>query len=255
MTTTANNYIEVDKKKICAITPKEYNELTEYDKIYNLPQNFIKNHINNYEEFGDNPESTLKKMAVGCKNEDIEKILLNYKDKGHSIGIITARSIDSESMASFMKQHFQVDIPSDHIIAIANKKRFDKVIDDLKKFKENNPFLKANWNNLSLSLDSTNIAEKKQLAMVWFISKNYKNISFYDDDPANIQIMNQLKEKLQKIDSNLFSIQAHEVSVEQRAKCKKIIDEKMLQDEQYQKLKLSGDMCKHGLQMLHQKEK
>ena len=81
------------------------------------------------------------------------------------------------------------------------------------------------------------------------------NISFYDDDPANIQIMNQLKEKLQKIDSNLFSIQAHEVSVEQRAKCKKIMDEKLLLDEQYQKLKLSGNMCKNGLQMLHQKEK
>mgnify|MGYP000279752788 FL=1 len=91
----------------------------------------------------------------------------NYK-AGNAIGIITARD-DEKMIYDWMKDHVGFHIHPELIWCVNDPKR---------KLKGD-------------------IASKKQEAMKWFIEQGYTDISFFDDDTRNIQLIKQLADELE----------------------------------------------------------
>ena len=188
MTTPALAKITYDKDIKCSISPADYNKLDEE----------IKNKIDDYSEFGSDDEKTIEQMKNGCKIKFTKDIL--DKNKSNDIGILTARSIKPNIMINFMSEEFEVVIKKENSVAINHKESFQTKIEELKTILPNESaynFLdklrgQKNKTDIDDLLSSKEIDIKKALAIIWFISKGYNKIHFYDDDENNIGIMEEL---------------------------------------------------------------
>jgi len=121
-----------------------------------------KRHILNFDDF-----KNLDIMKAGKLIQKYLDILeKNYK-KGNAIGVITARD-DQDMIYAWLKDHVGFDVKREFIWAI------------------NDPKMKL----------SGSIAEKKKEAMKWFVEKGYTDITFFDDDVNNIDLINQLGREL-----------------------------------------------------------
>ena len=85
-----------------------------------------------------------------------------YK-KGNAIGVITARD-DQEMIYTWLKEHVGFHVKKSFIWAI------------------NDPIL---------GLTGT-IAQKKEQAFKWFIEEGYTDLTFFDDDKANVKIIKSI---------------------------------------------------------------
>tara|TARA_R110002096_G_scaffold434084_2_gene654681 strand:+ start:4399 stop:4950 length:552 start_codon:yes stop_codon:yes gene_type:complete len=118
-------------------------------------------HVLNFDEFRD-----IEILKGGKIIEKYINILeKNYK-KGNAIGIITARD-DKQMIFNFFKEHVGFHIDNELIWAINDPK----------------------------SGLTGNIAERKRQAFEWFIDKGYVNLTFYDDDNENINIIKKLSKE------------------------------------------------------------
>jgi hypothetical protein len=100
----------------------------------------------------------------------------NYK-RGNAIGVITARD-DQDMVYTWLKEHVGFHVKREFIWAI------------------NDPKMRLNGT----------IAEKKKEAMRWFIEQGYVDITFFDDDVNNINLIKELAKELGdsvKIKANL----------------------------------------------------
>ena len=115
-------------------------------------------HVLNFDEFRN------IEILKGAKIIDkyIKILEKNYK-KGNAIGIITARD-DKKMIFDFFKEHLGFHIDDKLIWAINDPK----------------------------SGLSGNIAERKRQAFEWFINEGYVDLTFYDDDNENINIIKKL---------------------------------------------------------------
>lgn len=118
-----------------------------------------RDHVLSFDEF-----KSLEIMKAGKLIDRYFKLLTRHYRKGSTIGIITARD-DREMIYTWFKEHLQVQIKKEFIWAI------------------NDPVhgLKGN------------IAQRKKEAFQWFIDHGYTDLSFFDDDKANIKIIDQIK--------------------------------------------------------------
>jgi hypothetical protein len=166
---------------------KKYNELSEK-----------KNIKYNFDEFGGNPELSLKIMNDGKIITSVNDILQQNKDS--ELGIITARNLDNQLFRNFMIKKFNVNIPVENIFTVNNDECYKKLINKIKVVIKNNPLI----NNLikKLKINMIKISNRKQLAMLWFLSRDIEEIYYYDDDINNIKAIYQIHLELIKIKSN-----------------------------------------------------
>jgi len=239
LVTSAYSYIENENNhKICAITSNEFTNLEKWDKQYNMPRGFIQNHVNNFDEFGINIQSSFEKMSNGCNIKTIVKKLKKAYEKGDAIGILTARLISSNQMSAFLRLHFRINIPASHIIC--NNDTFYRRLTNLKKKMPRFP------------IDLNSIEGKKQAGILWFIiEKKYLNIKFYDDSLLNINSVKELKELLDKIyPNNMIKIYTRQITKHERKKCDTIVNRVRARNKQQSNIRLSTMKCRKGLHIL-----
>ncbi len=190
MTTSAKVIIN-DNGNIYGLTTfefmKKYNELS---KKKNIKYNF--------DEFGGNSELALKIMNQGKIISPVNDIL--QKNKDSHLGIITARNLDNELFMNFMIKKFNVKIPIENIFTVNNDKCYNNLVNKIKIIIENNQLINELINKLKINM--TKISNRKQLAMLWFLSKDVEEIYYYDDDINNIKAIYQIQIELNKMKSN-----------------------------------------------------
>lgn len=124
-----------------------------------------KNHVLNFDDF--------KSLDIMKAGKIIQKYLdileKNYK-KGNAIGVITARD-DQDMIYTWLKEHVGFDVTRKFIWAI---------------------------NDPKMGLRGS-VAEKKKEAMKWFIRQGYTDISFFDDDSNNINLIKQLSREIEDV--------------------------------------------------------
>jgi hypothetical protein len=124
-----------------------------------------KHHILNFDDF-----KSLDIMKAGKMiQKQLDILEKNYK-KGNAIGIITARD-DQDMVFTWLKEHVGFHVKREFIWAI---------------------------NDPKMGLKGT-IAEKKKEAMRWFIEQGYTDISFFDDDSNNINLIKQLSSEIDTV--------------------------------------------------------
>ena len=150
------------KIRVCDKTTGECFELTpEEFNSYSVK----KNHILNFDDF-----KSLEVMKAGRMiQKQLDLLDKNYK-KGNAIGIITARD-DQDMVYTWLKEHVGFDVKREFIWAI---------------------------NDPKMGL-SGSIAEKKKEAMRWFIEQGYTDISFFDDDKNNVNLIKQLAKEIDTV--------------------------------------------------------
>lgn len=126
----------------------------EFNSYQHDPQ-----HILNFDDF-----KSLEIMKAGKLITKYLKILEREYKKGNAVGVITARD-DQEMIYTWLKEHVGFHIFKPFIWAI------------------NDPIL---------GLSGT-IAQKKEQAFKWFIEEGYTDLTFFDDDKANINIIKAIK--------------------------------------------------------------
>jgi hypothetical protein len=157
------------KIRVCDARTGECHELTP-EEFNGYQKN--KNHILNFDDF-----KSLEIMKAGRMIQTQLDILeKNYK-RGNAIGVITARD-DQDMVYTWLKEHVGFHVKREFIWAI------------------NDPKMRLNGT----------IAEKKKEAMRWFIEQGYVDITFFDDDVNNINLIKELAKELGdsvKIKANL----------------------------------------------------
>ena len=227
LVTSAYNYIQSKKNtKICAITSNEFTNLEKWEKQYNMPSGFIKQHINNYDEF-----RNLKMLKQGCIIKPIFEKLRQIYEKGGTIGILTARQISSKKISSFFKSHFKINIPPSHIIC-------------------NNDIFYRKLKPHKIPIDLGSIEGRKQAGILWFImEKKYSNITFYDDSPLNIKSVKTLQKVLDTFyPNNTINIHTRQITKSEQKSCNTKI--KGILSKKHSDIGLSTMKCKKGLKRL-----
>jgi hypothetical protein len=115
-------------------------------------------HILNFDDF-----KSLEIMKAGKLITKYLNILEREYKKGNAIGVITARD-DQEMIYTWLKEHVGFHVKKSFIWAI------------------NDPIL---------GLTGT-IAQKKEQAFKWFIEEGYTDLTFFDDDKANVKIIKSI---------------------------------------------------------------
>ena len=155
------------KIKVCNIVTGDCHELTpeEFNEYESNP-----NHELNFDDF-----KSLEIMKAGQLIHYYLKILADAYKMKRAVGVVTAR--DSQEMIyKWMKEHVGFHIAKDLIFAI------------------NDPV-----HGLSGS-----IAQKKQEAFRRYIEMGYKNIQFFDDDDANLRLVQALSEEYPDINLSTY---------------------------------------------------
>ena len=148
------------KIRVCNQKTGECHELTPEE--FNAYEK-KRGHVLDFDDF-----KSLEVMKAGKMIKKYLDILAKNYKAGNAIGIITARD-DEKMIYDWMKDHVGFHIHPELIWCVNDPKR---------KLKGD-------------------IASKKQQAMQWFIEQGYTDISFFDDDTRNIQLINQLAKELQ----------------------------------------------------------
>lgn len=115
-------------------------------------------HILNFDDF-----KSLEIMKAGKLITKYLNILEREYKKGNAVGVITARD-DQEMIYTWLKEHVGFHVKKSFIWAI------------------NDPIL---------GLTGT-IAQKKEQAFKWFIEQGYTDLTFFDDDKANVKIIKSI---------------------------------------------------------------
>lgn len=155
------------KIKVCNIVTGDCHELTpeEFNEYESNP-----NHELNFDDF-----KSLEIMKAGQLIHYYLKILADAYKMKRAVGVVTAR--DSQEMIyKWMKEHVGFHIAKDLIFAI------------------NDPV-----HGLSGS-----IAQKKQEAFRRYIEMGYKNIQFFDDDDANLRLVQALSKEYPDINLSTY---------------------------------------------------
>lgn len=122
-------------------------------------------HILNFDDF-----KSLEIMKAGKLITKYLNILEREYKKGNAIGVITARD-DQEMIYTWLKEHVGFHVKKSFIWAI------------------NDPIL---------GLTGT-IAQKKEQAFKWFIEEGYTDLTFFDDDKANVKIIKSISKDYQDL--------------------------------------------------------
>ncbi len=149
------------KIRVCNKKTGECFELTpeEFNSYQHSPK-----HLLNFDDF-----KSLEVMKAGRMIQKYLDILAKNYKAGNAIGIITARD-DEQMIYQWMKEHVGFHIHPELIWCVNDPRR--KLTGD--------------------------IASKKRAAMQWFIEQGFTDISFFDDDTRNIQLIKQLAKELQQ---------------------------------------------------------
>lgn len=155
------------KIKVCNIITGDCHELT--------PEEFNEYEKKHGEEFDFDDFKSLEIMKAGKLIHYYLKILADAYKMKRAVGIVTARD-DQDMIYKWMKEHVGFHIARDLIYAI------------------NDPIHKLKGTT----------AEKKQQAFREIIDKGYKNIQFFDDDKANLKLVDALKDEYPDINLSTY---------------------------------------------------
>jgi len=155
------------KIKVCNIVTGDCHELTPEE-------------INEYEKHPDDQLDfddfkSIEIMKAGQLIHYYLKILADAYKVKRAVGIVTARD-DRDMIYKWMKEHVGFHIAKDLIYAVS---------DPVHGF-------------------SGNIAEKKQQAFREIIERGYTKIQFFDDDQANLNLVNDLKKEYPNIELSTY---------------------------------------------------
>jgi len=155
------------KIRVCNIVTGDCHELTpeEFNEYEKQPE-----HELDFDDF-----KSLEVMKAGQLIHYYLKILADaYKIK-RAVGIVTARD-DREMIYKWMKEHVGFHIAKDLIYAVN---------DPVHGF-------------------TGNVAQKKQQAFREIIERGYNKIQFFDDDQANLNLVNDLKTEYPDIELSTY---------------------------------------------------
>ena len=155
------------KIRVCNIVTGDCHELTpeEFNEYEKQPE-----HELDFDDF-----KSLEVMKAGQLIHYYLKILADaYKIK-RAVGIVTARD-DREMIYKWMKEHVGFHIAKDLIYAVN---------DPVHGF-------------------TGNVAQKKQQAFREIIESGYNKIQFFDDDQANLNLVNDLKTEYPDIELSTY---------------------------------------------------
>tara|TARA_B110000971_G_scaffold155943_1_gene159339 strand:+ start:2967 stop:3521 length:555 start_codon:yes stop_codon:yes gene_type:complete len=143
------------KIRVCDEAGKSCFELSpeEFNSYQHDPK-----HILNFDDF-----KSLEIMKAGKLIQKYLDVLAREYKKGNAIGVITARD-DQDMIYTWLKEHVGFHVKKEFIWAI---------------------------NDPKLGLTG-NIAKRKKDAFQWFIDQGYTDLTFFDDDKANIKIIKDL---------------------------------------------------------------
>lgn len=147
------------KIKVCDQSTGECFELTPEE--FNSYQHNSK-HLLNFDDF-----KSLQVMQAGRLIQKYLSILSKNYKAGNAIGIISARD-DEQMIYKWMKEHVGFHIHPELIWCVNDPRRGLK----------------------------GSISDKKREAMRWFVEQGFMDISFFDDDQANINIIKDLSKEL-----------------------------------------------------------
>ena len=155
------------KIKVCNIVTGDCHEIT--------PEEFNEYEKKGDEEFDFDQFKDIEIMKAGKLIHYYMKILADAYKMKRAVGIVTARD-DRDMIYTWMKEHVGFHIAKDLIYAI------------------NDPVHKLTGST----------AEKKQQAFREIIEKGYKKIQFFDDDDANLKLVNDLKVEYPEIELSTY---------------------------------------------------
>ncbi len=147
------------KIRVCDQVTGECFELTPEE--FNSYQHNSK-HLLNFDDF-----KSLQVMKAGRLIQKYLNILAKNYKAGNAIGIITARD-DEQMIYKWMKDHVGFHIHPELIWCVNDPKRGLK----------------------------GSIADKKREAMKWFVEQGFTDISFFDDDQRNVNLIKALGKEL-----------------------------------------------------------
>ena len=155
------------KIKVTNIATGDVHEITpeEYNEFQAQAH-----HELDFSDFGD-----IEIMRAGQLIHYYLKILADAYKMKRAVGIVTARG-DRDMIYDWMKHHVGFHIAKDLIYAI------------------NDPVHKLKGS----------IAQKKQQAFREYIEMGYKNIQFFDDDDANLKLVQELKDEYPDINLSTY---------------------------------------------------
>jgi hypothetical protein len=155
------------KIKVCNIVTGDCHELTpeEFNEYERHPD-----HQLDFDDF-----KSLEIMKAGELIHYYLKILADAYKMKRAVGIVTARD-DREMIYKWMKEHVGFHIAKDLIYAIN---------DPVHGF-------------------TGSVAQRKQEAFREIIERGYKKIQFFDDDQANLNLVNDLKSEYPDIELSTY---------------------------------------------------
>ncbi len=125
-------------------------------------------------------------------------ILKEVADKDNiDVYIVTGRANKPESIKQLIYERFGVSILLNHIYPVGNKEKMDLLWYKLNK-NENNTII-------HLLKNGSNSANFKKAALYDILQKKYDYVTFYDDDPENINCFDNLIIELNNIGFHIKS--------------------------------------------------
>lgn len=155
------------KIRVCNIVTGDCHELTpeEFNEYERHPD-----HQLDFDDF-----KSIEVMKAGQLIHYYLKILADAYKMKRAVGIVTARD-DREMIYKWMKEHVGFHIAKDLIYAVN---------DPVHGF-------------------SGSVAEKKQQAFREIIERGWNRIQFFDDDDANLKLVNDLKSEYPEVELSIY---------------------------------------------------
>jgi len=124
--------------------------------------------------------------------KNMKQFMNHYKMNPNNVYIVTGRGNEPELIQRLFKERWNIELPVENIITVANRNSFDNVLRVISERFGNNPF---QHDNSPLG----SIHKKKKMALFSIILRGYDKIYFWDDDKDNIDEAEELKSDLERI--------------------------------------------------------
>ncbi len=126
------------------------------------------------------------------------EILKNViQNNSNNVYIVTGRANQPETLKRLLNEKFNINIPINNIYPVSNKEKMNLL---WMKIKNN-----THYGIIDLLENGKNAKNYKKIAFYDILRKKYEYVSFYDDDPENIDCFDNIIKELNNIGFNIKS--------------------------------------------------
>jgi hypothetical protein len=153
-------------------------------------------------EFGENDRISYEHLSIAKPVKRILRILqVNHREGETDLYLVTGRGNQPETLQQLFLERFCVEFPLKNIYPVGHKPTMDLIWQWMEK--------RETPEVLQMLREGAHATNRKKIALYEILQKGYEDVTFYEDDPENIECFNQLVKEMNALGGSVQGSVVH----------------------------------------------